>query len=684
MAVSCQLCDKKFHKSCTNNKHKKKITGKEKTWICNSCKIPAIALERQHDTAVSIAVVPQPQARPRELVAPNVVTIQRRAPADREQMAVLNVDGVHAILDRPTKESSLAELLLSEAGDDAVLNLTEDDASVILSPGISPQPSVPEQPVDVLQLPARGGPPAAPQGGPEAVLQGGPDAAPQVQVGSEAVLQLQVRGEPPAALQGGPDAVLQHQVRGGPPAAPKGGPDAALQVQGRPDAVLQPQVRGDPPAAPQGGQGPPRRAQGGLPLPLLPTPVKLPVKQKETFTIEDDDVFEDEIYTTFGGETCTTCKVKCKTVKDLQEHILAKHCTQSSEVLELMKMQQQLLNTILANQAMQERRVNSIALQQINVMNVVKELEKVGVEKRMESNHAEPALSQSPPAPHEIPAPPVSYADITRINQPPQATLNTSWKKMAFITDSIGGKVQIDALEKITKTKIKRVKAYASTRRSKADGFKFPEKNFTEVVPAAVADKNVEVVFTNAPSVELTNLPENAHYEYANQEASCSSYNMIKVAENAISTNSNLKLFVIAERAPRYDELNELNIFANEELHEALNTVKNENVKIHMKGSSGPIALTRSIASILAGAGMCSSVDAEQLCRSTGEQGTSPPGNSPPGNSPPGISPPGISPPGEFQVQRGRRASRGRGAVPMREAQSFQLQTQNQFAVLGN
>ena len=79
-----------------------------------------------------------------------------------------------------------------------------------------------------------------------------------------------------------------------------------------------------------------------------------------------------------------------------------------------------------------------------------------------------------------------------------------------------------------------------------------------------------------APSVEMTNLPRNAHHEYAYQEASSGSYNMVKVATLALAANRNLQHFIIAERAPRYDQWESLNKYANEELYEALQTVENE------------------------------------------------------------------------------------------------------------
>ena len=79
-----------------------------------------------------------------------------------------------------------------------------------------------------------------------------------------------------------------------------------------------------------------------------------------------------------------------------------------------------------------------------------------------------------------------------------------------------------------------------------------------------------------------------------------------------------------------------------------------------MKGSSGPISFTRSIACILAGAGLCNSYEAEQLGRSK------PPSDS--ADSSDG-----------FVTQRGRRAAPVRNITPFSG-----VQTQNQFGVLGN
>ena len=424
----------------------------------------------------------------------------------------------------------------------------------------------------------------------------------------------------------------------------------------------------------------------------------------------ENDIFDQ----TFGGETCTVCQVKCKSVSFLQEHILTKHCQQMNGLNELLKMQQQLLNTILANQATQEKSMNEIYTKQICIIGDITDIKKVVVNEHNRRGHngitPPPLLSPNPPV-VPLPCPP-SYANMTgslapaavppvrsqaptvppaRI-QAPSASPATEVKTIAYITDSIGGNVYIKELEQLTKAKFRTAKAYGSTRRSKEEGFKFPDRNFTDVVPAVLAASNVDVAVTMAPSVELSNLPADVNDEYAAQEASNSSYNMVKVAENALASNPNLKMFVIAERVPRYDKLHNLNKYANNKLFEAANAVKNQQVKnrifigkhnldstldglrlsrfgdprrvkvdgIHMKGSSGKVSFSRSLANILAKAGLCDSKAAEQLCRSEEQYD---------------------SYSTEFQrVQNGRRAA----APTRREGVQFELRTENRFAVLGN
>ena len=58
----------------------------------------------------------------------------------------------------------------------------------------------------------------------------------------------------------------------------------------------------------------------------------------------------------------------------------------------------------------------------------------------------------------------------------------------------------------------------------------------------------------------------------------------MKVAENALEADPQLKQVIIAERVPRYDQWHKFNNYANDELHEALKAVQNEDVRKRIFG----------------------------------------------------------------------------------------------------
>ena len=276
--------------------------------------------------------------------------------------------------------------------------------------------------------------------------------------------------------------------------------------------------------------------------------------------------------------------------------------------------------------------------------------------------------------------------------------MRSSVSKIAMITDSIGGNIHHDLLEKLTRAKITRAKAFGTVQRTREEGFRFPNKNFTAVVPEVLASRQHEVAVLQAPSVVLTNLPSNTAQEHASEQAREASYQLVKVAVDAFKENQSLKKIVICEAPPRWDQWSDINTFANEELHEALKNVTDESIKnkivigrhsldcsgglrvsrygdpakirnfdnIHLRGSSGKIAMTRSIALILAGAGLADQSEAEELGRSK-----TPP-SSLADNQPPPSSLAG------FRTQRGHPAPRHQ------DNRQFQLPVQNRFSALGN
>ena len=97
---------------------------------------------------------------------------------------------------------------------------------------------------------------------------------------------------------------------------------------------------------------------------------------------------------------------------------------------------------------------------------------------------------------------------------------------MVWVGDSIAHHIDFDDIKNAVKTKMKKKKAYGSV---KASGQKFPNSNFTEVVPRVM----------QASSVDLTNSP--ASKENSEQVALVSSQNILTVAKNALAYNPSIK-----------------------------------------------------------------------------------------------------------------------------------------------
>ena len=146
---------------------------------------------------------------------------------------------------------------------------------------------------------------------------------------------------------------------------------------------------------------------------------------------------------------------------------------------------------------------------------------------------------------------------------------------ISYVTDSIGHNVNFEMLEKATGAKIMKAKAYCSKF-----GGKIPTKNFTDVVPKVLQAVHCDYLVVQASSTDLTNLqglPDTTVNEYYRQEASMSSHQMVAAVDSALTSNPHLKGAVLMERTPRYDDLHDLNIYANSVLHQAVASSRNVN-----------------------------------------------------------------------------------------------------------
>ena len=186
--------------------------------------------------------------------------------------------------------------------------------------------------------------------------------------------------------------------------------------------------------------------------------------------------------------------------------------------------------------------------------------------------------------------------------------------------------------------------------------------------------------------MDLTNLPEDSSEEYARQTALVSSSNMITAAKTALRNNPKIKKVLVMQTTPRYDSKHNINKFAQEKLVEAKVKAQDDRIVIgkhtldcdsdglrasrfgvmgkpmvdgvHLRGSSGMMAYTRSVGNILSAAGLISAEVAAQVgknlkieMKKTGERWN--------------------------QVEGGRRSSR-----QPRQLSTFQTAVQNRFAPL--
>ena len=88
---------------------------------------------------------------------------------------------------------------------------------------------------------------------------------------------------------------------------------------------------------------------------------------------------------------------------------------------------------------------------------------------------------------------------------------------------------------------------------------KYPASNFTDVTPAELNKEKFDILIMQAGSVDITNLntKENplANIDYFKQEAVLSARNFFSVGVNALNAHPELRKVVLMEQTPRYDPL---------------------------------------------------------------------------------------------------------------------------------
>ena len=264
--------------------------------------------------------------------------------------------------------------------------------------------------------------------------------------------------------------------------------------------------------------------------------------------------------------------------------------------------------------------------------------------------------SHSPPKSSPIKNQPQrrTYAEVSRENSktstPSARPSQHHQNRILFVGDSISSNVDIKMLEGATKARITTAKAYSSTFDVESNVAKqaarYPASNFEDVVKEELVDKSFKTLLLQAGSVDITNLNTNEqperYMEYFRQIAVMSATNLFQVAQNTLKESTNINKVIIMQQIPRYDpqEVDPLalkpslsllfnntltNLWAdsplrnqifigvhNIECNGAIREARYRHTKsgrfdgIHLFGSSGRKAYTRSVLNILQSANITS------------------------------------------------------------------------------
>ena len=295
-----------------------------------------------------------------------------------------------------------------------------------------------------------------------------------------------------------------------------------------------------------------------LPEPLQPIlPTEASGMPQNTTNI--DNAFLAEFDSNSAGETCKVCNKKVRTISALQDHIIATHCKTSKT--------DTMLERILLNQEEQKKQIQLLSLRQTCIKT---DLEEMKTSPGLQGSSS----SSSSPTPHQP-----TFADIVQqpsnihteqpqqiIPEPSPHAQRSCASSILYIGDSIFRNVYIDKIEKETKAKIKVVKAYSSVFSNNKNN-KFKSSNFTDLMPKKLQKANHDAVVMQASSTDLTNHKAEKNKEKLREIAQASNANMLSVATTAVVSHPELKKIVLFERTPRFDELEELNKYANKDLH---------------------------------------------------------------------------------------------------------------------
>ena len=161
--------------------------------------------------------------------------------------------------------------------------------------------------------------------------------------------------------------------------------------------------------------------------------------------------------------------------------------------------------------------------------------------------------SQAPPSHARSGDPPPQSTPSTPKVIPPQQIKS---KKFLCIGDSISANVDMNALQDATETKIVSAKAYSSIHDTVSNvakqAAKYPQSNFTDVIPAMLRKDDYECLILQSGSVDITNLntkdEPSTFIEYFKQEKIMSAKNLFSAACNALKMDPKLLKVVLMKQ----------------------------------------------------------------------------------------------------------------------------------------
>ena len=271
----------------------------------------------------------------------------------------------------------------------------------------------------------------------------------------------------------------------------------------------------------------------------------------------------------------------------------------------------------------------------------------------------EPTLKVSQPS---RPSPPpvitscsstIPVTSSTPRKPPPSSSTTPPPPKILFVGDSISSVVELKAISHATKHKIVTAKAYTAkyddVSSAVKDPARFPEKNFLSVVPEEVSKDKFEHVIIQSGACDITNLKTNMnperYVEYFKQETIISARNIFTSGVITLQQQPSIKSVIIMKQIPRYDpsHLDPLSLkpmlsqlFNNTLVEEWMNSplkdrifIGTHNIEcsgavqsaryrhtktgrfdgVHLYGSSGSKAYTKSMLNILQSASLTTEED---------------------------------------------------------------------------